>query len=224
MEKIKKLLWGILFVVLGIIIGLNSLEITDINIFFKGWWTLFIIIPSFIGLFDDDDKTGNLIGLAIGVILFLGVNNVINFELIGKLILPIILVSIGISILFKETIKSNITKKVSMANKEGLESITATFGGQKITKDGEEFKGADLDAVFGGIELDLRNSIIENETVIKASAIFASIEIFVPNDVKIKIKSTPIFGGVSNKSRQNKQSEKTIYIDALCLFGGIEIK
>lgn len=224
MEKIKKLLWGILFVVLGIIIGLNSLEITDINIFFKGWWTLFIIIPSFIGLFDDDDKTGNLIGLAIGIILFLGVKDVINFELIGKLILPIILVSIGISILFKETIKSNITKKVSMANKEGLEAITATFGGQKITKDGEEFKGADLDAVFGGIELDLRNSIIENETVIKASAIFAGIEIFVPNDVKIKIKSTPIFGGVSNKSRQNKQSEKTIYIDALCLFGGIEIK
>lgn len=224
MEKIKKLLWGILFVVLGIIIGLNSLGITDINIFFKGWWTLFIIVPSFIGLFDDEDKTGNLIGLAIGVILFLGVNNVINFELIGKLILPIILVLIGISILFKETIKSNITKKVSMANKEGLESITATFGGQKITKDGEEFKGADLDAVFGGIELDLRNSIIENETVIKASAIFAGIEIFVPNDVKIKIKSTPIFGGVSNKSRQNKQSEKTIYIDALCLFGGIEIK
>ena len=224
MEKIKKLLCGMLFVALGIIIGLNSLGITDINIFFKGWWTLFIIVPSFIGLFDDEDKTGNLIGLAIGIILFLGVNDVISLELIGKLILPIILVSIGISILFKETIKSNITKKVSMANKEGLEAITATFGGQKITKDGEEFKGADLDAVFGGIELDLRNSIIENETVIKASAIFAGIEIFVPNDVKIKIKSTPIFGGVSNKSRQNKQSEKTIYIDALCLFGGIEIK
>ena len=224
MEKVKKLLWGIFFIVLGVIIGLNSLGITDINIFFKGWWTLFIIVPSFIGLFDDEDKTGNLIGLTIGLILFLGVNDVISFELIGKLIVPFILVIIGISILFRETVKSNITKKVSMANKDGLEAITATFGGQKAIKDGEEFKGANLDTVFGGIVLDLRNAIIENEAVIKASAIFGGIEIFVPNDVNIKIKSTPIFGGVSNKAKHNKESEKTIYIDAFCMFGGIEIK
>ena len=224
MEKIKKLLWGIFFILLGIIIGLNSLGFTDINIFFKGWWTLFIIIPSFIGLFDDEDKTGNLIGLVIGIILLLGVNKVISFEFVGKLIIPIILVSIGISILFKETIKSNITKKIASTNTEELENITATFGGQKTVKDGEVFYGANIDSVFGGIELDLRNAIIEKESVIKASAIFGGIEIFMPNDVNIKIKSTPIFGGISNKAKYNKESEKTIYIDAFCMFGGIEIK
>ena len=224
MEKVKKLLWGIFFIILGVIIGLNSLGFTDINIFFNGWWTLFIIIPSFIGLFDDDDKTGNLIGLAIGIILLLGVNKVISFEFIGKLIIPIILVSIGISILFKETIKSNITKKIASTNKEELEVITATFGGQKTVKGGEVFNGANIDSVFGGIELDLRNAIIEKEAVIKSSAIFGGIEIFIPNDVNIKIKSTPIFGGISNKAKYNKESEKTIYIDAFCMFGGIEIK
>jgi len=224
MEKIKKLLWGLFFIVLGIVIGLNSLGITDINIFFKGWWTLFIIVPSFIGLFDEEDKTGNLIGLIMGVVLLLGVNNVINFELIGKLIVPFILVAIGVSILFRETIKSNITKKVADANKNGLESLTATFGGQKAIKDEEEFKGANIDSVFGGVELDLRKAKIEKEAVIKASAIFGRIDIFVPEDVNIKIKSTPIFGGVSNKAKYNKESDKTIYIDAFCMFGGIDIK
>ena len=224
MEKVKKLLWGLFFIVLGIVIGLNSLGVTDINIFFRGWWTLFIIVPSFIGLFDDEDKTGNLIGLVIGVVLLLGVNNIISFELIGKLIVPFILVAIGISILFRETIKSNITKKVADANKDGLEPITATFGGQKAIKDGEEFKGANIDSVFGGVELDLRKAIITKETVIKVSAIFGGVEIFVPEDVNVKIKSTPIFGGVSNKTKCTKESEKTIYIDAFCMFGGIDIK
>lgn len=224
MEKIKKILWGLVLIALGIIIGLNSLGVTDIDIFFKGWWTLFIIVPSFIGLFDDEDKTGNLIGLGIGVLLLLGVNNVISFELIGKLIVPFILVAIGLSILFRETIKSNITKKVMSANKDGLEPIIATFGGQKAIKDGEEFKGANIDSVFGGVELDLRKSIIEKEAIIKASAIFGGIDIYVPDDVNIKIKSTPIFGGVSNKAKYNKESEKTIYVDAFCMFGGIEIK
>ena len=224
MEKIKKLLWGLFFIVLGLVIGLNSLGITDINVFFNGWWTLFIIVPSFIGLFDDEDKTGNLIGLIIGIVLLLGVNNIISFELIGKLIVPFILVAIGLSILFRETIKSNITKKVADANKEGLEWITATFGGQKAIKDGEEFKGANIDSVFGGVELDLRKAIITKEATIKASAIFGGIDIFVPEDVNIKIKSTPIFGGVSNKAKYNKESDKTIYIDAFCMFGGVDIK
>ncbi len=224
MEKFKKLLWGLFFITLGIIIGLNSLGFTHINIFFRGWWTLFIIVPSFIGLFDDDDKTGNLIGLVIGIVLLLGVNSIISFELIGKLIVPFILVAIGVSILFKESIKSNITEKVATAKKNGLENITATFAGQKVKKDGEEFKGANIDAVFGGVDLDLRNAVIEKEAVIKASAIFGGINLFVPNDVTVKVKSTPIFGGVSNKSVQNKENTKVIYIDAFCMFGGVEIK
>lgn len=224
MDKFKKLLWGLVFIILGIIIGLNSLGLTHINIFFKGWWTLFIIVPCFIGLFDDDDKTGNLIGLVIGIVLFLGVNSIISFELIGKLIVPFILVAIGVSILFKESIKSNITEKVTAAKKNGLENITATFAGQKAKRDGEEFKGANLDSVFGGIDLDLRNAVIEKEAVIKASAIFGGITILVPSDVTVKVKSTPIFGGVSNKASQNKENTKILYIDAFCLFGGVDIK
>jgi len=223
-EKIKKFLWGMFFILIGTIIGLNSLGLTDINIFFNGWWTLFIIIPCFIGLFDNDNKTINIIGLIIGLALLLGTNDVISFEIIGKLAVPFILVAIGISILFRETIKSNVTQKVANSKSNDLESITATFGAQKVSKDNEEFKGANLDAVFGGITLDLRNAIIEKEAVIKASSIFAGIEIFVPNDVNIKVKSTPIFGGVSNKCISNANNQKTIYIEAFCMFGGIDIK
>lgn len=224
MEKIKKFLWGMFFILIGTIIGLNSLGLTDINIFFNGWWTLFIIIPCFIGLFDNDNKTINIIGLIIGLALLLGTNDVISFEIIGKLAVPFILVAIGISILFRETIKSNVTQKVANSKSNDLESITATFGAQKVSKDNEEFKGANLDAVFGGITLDLRNAIIEKEAVIKASSIFAGIEIFIPNDVNIKVKSTPIFGGVSNKCISNANNQKTIYIEAFCMFGGIDIK
>ena len=54
MNKISNLLWGFVFIIVRVIFGLNALEITDINIFFDGWWTLFIIVPCFIGLFKDD--------------------------------------------------------------------------------------------------------------------------------------------------------------------------
>ena len=45
-----------------------------------------------------------------------------------------------------------------------------------------------------------------------------------PDDVNVHVKATPIFGGVSNKLRNHKDNKKTIYIDAFCLFGGVDIK
>ena len=54
MKKVGNILWGIVLIIIGLIIGGNALGIVNINIFFDGWWTLFIIIPCFIGLFKDD--------------------------------------------------------------------------------------------------------------------------------------------------------------------------
>ena len=61
MKKLKNIIFGILLIAIGLILGLNALEITNINIFFDGWWTLIIIIPCFIDLLDGKDKTGNII-------------------------------------------------------------------------------------------------------------------------------------------------------------------
>ena len=71
MKKFGNILWGLVFIVLGLILGLNAMGITDIDIFFRGWWTLFIIIPCFIGIFREREKIGNLIGCLVGVALLL---------------------------------------------------------------------------------------------------------------------------------------------------------
>lgn len=225
MKNSSKSLWGILLIIIGLILGLNALDITHINLFFDGWWTLFIIIPSIIGLFSEkEEKTGNLISLAIGGALLLASQGILRFELIFKLIVPFILIMIGLSFLFSNNIKKKVTEKINNTNKNDLESIVATFAEQKIHKDDEPFKGANLDAVFGGIVLDLRKADLNKETIIKASSIFGGIDILLPEDINVQVKATPIFGGVSNKVRNHKDNKKTIYIDAFCLFGGIDIK
>ena len=92
MNNIGKVLWGIVLIVIGIIIGTNSFGITDINLFFKGWWTLFIIIPCTIDLFSEKtNKKANLLGVLIGIFILLISNGLINIEIIAKLILPIVL-------------------------------------------------------------------------------------------------------------------------------------
>ena len=53
MKSYTKYIIGFLLIFVGLILGLNAFGITNINIFFDGWWTLFIIIPSLIGLIND---------------------------------------------------------------------------------------------------------------------------------------------------------------------------
>ena len=226
MDKVNRILWGLVFVVLGVVVALNTLDIIDFNIFFDGWWTLIIIVPCFIGLFDttNESKVGNVIGIIIGVVLLLASWGWLRFDLLFKLFIPAILVIIGLYMIFGNLFKNNVKEKVKAKKEKGNgESIVATFSEQMVTKKDEVFENANLDAVFGSVVLDLSKAKIKDEAVISASAIFGGIDIIVPKDVEVKVKSTPIFGGVSNKSK-GKDTKKVIYIDALALFGSIDIK
>ena len=46
-----------------------------------------------------------------------------------------------------------------------------------------------------------------------------------PDDVNVKVVSTPIFGGVCDERKhKSKDSKNTIYVNAICMFGGVDIK
>lgn len=229
MKDLSRILWGIVLVLLGIIWGLNATGVTNIDIFFDGWWTLFIIVPSAISLVNpkNNGKVSSVICLVIGIFLLLGSLDVFDFDILWEILLPAIVVIIGLSLIFGNKAKTTVKEKIDNTDFSNVEVITATFGEQNINKAGEKFEKANLDAVFGSIKLDLREADLKNETYIKASAIFAGITILVPKDVEVKIKSTPIFGGVTSEGldeKTNKNAKKTVYVDGFALFGGIEIK
>ena len=219
MKKVNTVIIGILFIIVGLIIGLNSFGITNINVFFDGWWTLFIIIPAINGIIADDEKLGSIIWLIVGIILLLGCQDMISFDIIWKLMLPLILVFIGLSIMFGSKDKKLDTKKNK--NRE----FCACFGGQAVKFDGQDFKGATVNGIFGGITLDLRNAKIKDGSVIEAAAIFGGVNILIPEDLKVEIKSTSIFGGVTDKTKAKEKKDKiTLYVNGSAIFGGVEIK
>ena len=291
MKKIKgKIIWGILLIIVGIIWATNALELTHIDIFFDGWWTLFLIVPSFVGLFESHEKTGSLLCLLIGIALFLACNGVFRFDLIFRLIVPLIVIAIGVRFLLaahkdrhipkgNDDVPSNSTinndnmkndKKSANINildasaptaynisdhmydstddttdfseKRQTEEvpgnqkydkhkqshrICATFSSQKIDWTGEIITTADVSAVFGGVECDLRGAQITPHAVINLSAVFGGITLHLPKSVQVKSNVTPLFGGVDNKHIAPPTADSsvpTVYLTGECIFGGIEIK
>lgn len=224
MKDKGNLIWGIILIVVGIIIGLNSLGIANINIFFDGWWALFIIIPSLADIIKRPNKASNYGWLVLGIVLLLCAQDILKFEVIGKLIFPAILVFIGLSLLFKDKVGKKVKEKIKTLNEEGLEEYYATFSGQEINKAGEVFNGASLNAIFGGIDLKLQDAKIQKDILINATAVFGGIDIIVPSNVNVKVQSTSIFGGTDNKITKQTENLPTIYVKAFCLFGGTDIK
>lgn len=227
MKRAKAILWGIVFVLLGIILGINALDLFPMNIFFDGWWTLLIIVPCFIGLFTDRDKTGSLIGVLFGTFLLLCSQKILSFSLVLKLLLPIIVVLIGLKMIFSSFKGGKSAKIMKDVVESGakVHAVSAVFSTENIIYHGEEFASADLNAVFGKVTYDLRTAYIPKDCVIKTSAIFGSIEVLLPANVNVKTNTTSIFGGVSDKEHENaKANTVTVYIEGLTLFGGVDIK
>ncbi len=224
-RKINSVMWGIALIAVGVIFALNALNITDVTLFFEGWWTLFIIVPCVIGLFTEREKTGNIIGLIIGVFLFLCCQDILSFSMLWKLLVPAIIVIIGLKMIFTGLFSNKANEIFAKIKASGGETKTgsAIFSGQDINYDGQVFEGAELSAIFGGVECNLRNAIIEKDCAIKIEAIFGGIDIFVPDNINVKVTSNCIFGGISNKTPARKEVP-TLYITGTCVFGGVDIK
>ena len=169
-------------------------------------------------------KTSSIIFLVIGILLLLAAQGVFEFEILWEILLPAIVILIGLSLIFGHKVDFNVKEKTKCLDSKDTESIFAAFGEQNVSKSGEKFEKANLNAIFGAVKLDLREAKLEKETVIGAWAIFGGIEILAPEDCIVKVKGTPIFGGISNERKNNEDAKKTIYIEAYAIFGGLDIK
>ena len=227
MKKVSRIVWGIALIAVGLILALNAFDITDINLFFDGWWTLFIIVPCTVSLITSYDKSGSIIGICIGLFLLLCCQDLLSFDLFWKLFFPVVIVIIGLKMIFGNLFGSKgdrVFEEVK-ENNGSIRSVAATFSGSTLDYSGEVFEGAKLDAVFGGVKCDLRGAVINGDCVINASAIFGGIDIYIPAGHNVKVNSNSIFGGVSGKSLRNDPNNPyTLYLNASCLFGGVEVK
>jgi hypothetical protein len=106
-------------------------------------------------------------------------------------------------------------------------SALAIMAGINRGSNSPAFQGADLTAVMGGCEIDLRQaSIAAGETaVIEVFALWGGIEIRVPEDWTVITRVTPLLGGVEDQTRPSKSADtKRLEVRGVAIMGGIVVK
>jgi len=87
------------------------------------------------------------------------------------------------------------------------------------------FKRADLTAVMGGIEFDLRQAgTDQGEAVIEVFVMWGGIEIYVPPDWAVSNEVVAIMGGAEDQSRGTQSASHRLVVKGIVIMGGIDIK
>ncbi|OUJ18385.1 putative membrane protein [Methanonatronarchaeum thermophilum] len=224
MKKIPlQAIFALILVFLGLLLLLRTTGIYDTTSLIKYTPTLFVLFGAYILI---KSKFQNLSG-PILIILIFGLLQLYLIDLLTTAMIrdwwPLIIIAIGLSILlnwFKsKTIKKEQTDYID---------LFAMFGGIETRITSKEFVGGSSTAIFGDIQLDLRDSKPKHkQTTINSIVLFGDTEIKVPNEWQLKINITPILGDVHDKrTRKQKPTEnkpKTLEIKGIVSFGDIKI-
>ena len=99
------------------------------------------------------------------------------------------------------------------------------FGADEYVYRGEPFHGARLDAFCGGLRLDLRDAAISEDEEIDVRTYLGGVEIYVPANVNVVVKSSSFLGAVNNQvSRRETAGAPCLHFVASNFFGGVTIQ
>ncbi|MGA7837987.1 MAG: LiaF domain-containing protein [Ignavibacteriaceae bacterium] len=233
---------GLILVVLGSLFLLDSMNVIDFNvarIIFS--FPAILMIIGVILILNTNRRLPGAILLILGI--FFMIPRIFPWVYYDShIIFPILLIAFGIYIILRKRTRSNLEgeqkhnpnadeahfKDYNEINADTVNDVAIFGGGHKIIVT-DNFKGGNITSIFGGSEIDLRESKLAPGTnVIDIVAVFGGSNIIVPTDWKISIDVLPIFGGFSNKVRRDPDSvidtERTLLIKGFVLFGGGEVK
>ena len=212
----KRAVVGIILVLIGAVFLLDNLGFDVYIPYYLFSWPAIFVVLGVINLISGSGRSA-LVFFGLAAIFYLHHYRIVS---IGEM-WPLILIVIGLSFIFR---KRPAPKNISETDDNYFDEI-GIFGGTERKYVSESLKGGKITCIFGGSEIDLRGSHAQDGAVIEIFCMFGGVELMLPEDWKVNMDATAIFGGFSD-SRKNvvSSSDTTVHIKGFTMFGGGEVK
>ncbi|NLW55477.1 MAG: cell wall-active antibiotics response protein [Firmicutes bacterium] len=215
-----------LLIFFGLLMLLNNLGVASFNLTFGTWWPLLLVI---IGLHQlVSSRFTNLFAL---ILLFVGGS--LQLRKLGlidgihlRLFWPLLLILFGVILLFNF---GGASRRLAETKPNSTCDEVVVFGNIERRIASPSFRGGNVTALFGGVTLDLRGSEMSAGTnTLNIQAVFGGVDLILPAGWTIEVRGVPIFGGIEDQRKKEVGTEGVdepkLRIDALVIFGGIDIK
>ena len=219
---------GLIVIAVGVIFTLDNLGIIYAPDYLQ-YWPVVLVIVGAIKVWnarrDGHGWFGGLVFLGIGTYML--VNRIAYFRIDARMVFPLFLVFLGGYMVWRGFSRG----KSRGGPADGLSrfSSLAIMGGSARRTDSQTFEGADLTAIMGGCEVDLRAASIaaNTEAIIDVFAFWGGIDLKVPEDWVVINRVVPLMGGVDDKTRVPVASAtppKRLVVRGIVIMGGVSIK
>jgi len=216
---------GVLFIGIGAILLLDRFGILYAYDVLRYWPVILILIGACNLL--NRESVGSRVGGAILTVLgaILLVDRLGYWHVHFRDLWPLLLIAVGMVLLWRaiEGHREPPAASTSWLNEWAL------FGGVERRVSSQEFEGGKATAVFGGVELDLRQAAMKGaQAVIEAHAVFGGVEIRVPESWTVSVQGVGVFGGYSDETRHPRLAEgaaaSELVVRGGAVFGGVEVR
>ncbi|MCL2728285.1 MAG: cell wall-active antibiotics response protein [Bacteroidales bacterium] len=245
MNSIKNKLGLIIFALLVIAAGvllfsfyIDLLPVAAKPIIFS-WQTLLIAI-GVVSLFQANHRIVGVILITVGAVFLLpkiDVPALAIFQEKGRMLCcALLLILLGlfflIKVIFGKPLFGPFGRQKACTrtstNQTGYIERNYVFGGGEEILDAHNFKGGEINCLFGGAEIDLSQAqMAEGTHTLSINIIFGGATIFVPSHWKVELRPRCIFGGFEDKRRPSTfdaDDNKILIITFEAVFGGGEIR
>lgn len=233
-KRMKRIIFGSLVLIAGGLLLAFNLELLPkdyMSVVFS--WQSLLIALGLVNVFEKESRIIGFILMAVGGFFITPLVLNVRHDF-ANVMWPALLIVVGILIISKK--RSRFHKRRSHRYKidenatleEGYLNEENVFGGSKRIVTSPIFKGGNIKNVFGGAEIDLRNTKLgEGDNVLNLECVFGGVSLKVPSDWNVQIEMSAVLGGFSDKRTIIKKEEKPeskLIITGNAVFGGGEIK
>ena len=217
--------FGLMVILVGVLFTLDNLDILDARDYLQ-YWPAGLVVVGLLKLWqaarDGRGWFGGLFFVVLGTWML--IERIVYFTINIRELLPLMLVFLGGYMVWR----GFGGQRSERGDSDGQSSFSglAVMGGVTRRSNAQAFQGADLTAVMGGCEIDLRQASIEpgTEAVIDVFALWGGIEIKVPDDWTVVTRVTPLMGGVEDKTRVPQTTDKRLVVNGFVVMGGVVVK
>jgi len=244
-SKISSIICGLLFLAAGVMLfafNAGLLPMVFKRIVFS--WQMFLIALGFVFLFSRRNFIGGVVLIMVGGFFLLPKLTFWGLPFVPQSGWAFILIVVGLLVLFgrdlgnrqwisvdtemKRRPKRRSYRCGNHEHESGYIEMNRVFSGSKERIDFKNFKGGEINGVFGGIELDLSDAqLAEGTNYLELNSVFGGVVLIVPIEWKIELRQTQVFGSFEDnrpKPGFEVDENRVLIIEANAVFGGGEIK
>lgn len=221
-----QVLVGFMIIVVGVLFTLDNLGLIEARDYVR-FWPAGLVLVGLVKLWqasrDGHGWFAGLFFLVLGVWMLAA--RIVYFTVELRELVPLSLVFLGGYMVWRGF--GGRRRASGAADGQARFSAIAIMGGVARRSSTPAFEGADLTAVMGGTEIDLRQASIAQgtEATIDVFAFWGGIDIQVPEDWTVVTRVMPLMGGVEDKTRVMPGAyEKRLIVRGVVIMGGAAIK